>query len=114
MTPFMPFSRDQAFLLPPDAKDWLLADDVAPVVVAAVDHMPCESFAVRAIPCGRAQDHPRLLALLIQACAEGPAPTASSPRSGPSRRRSAPAVGAVALGRRAETTCETGRDGVRT
>ncbi|MCI0754867.1 hypothetical protein [Teichococcus vastitatis] len=29
MTQFIPFSRDQAFLLPPDAKDWLPADDVA-------------------------------------------------------------------------------------
>ena len=40
MTQFIPFSRDQAFLLPPDAKDWLPADDVAHVVVAAVDRVP--------------------------------------------------------------------------
>jgi hypothetical protein len=40
MTQFIPFSRDQAFLLPPDAKDWLLADGVAHFVVAAVERVP--------------------------------------------------------------------------
>jgi hypothetical protein len=40
MTTFIPFNRDQAFLLPPDAKDWLPADDVAHFVVAAVVNRP--------------------------------------------------------------------------
>ena len=72
MTEFIPFSRDQAFLLPPDAKDWLPADDVAHVVVAAVDRVPLGAFAVRPIPGGKAQYHPRLLlALLIYADANG-------------------------------------------
>lgn len=72
MTQFIPFSRDQAFLLPPDAKDWLPADDVAHFVVAAVDRVPLGAFAVRPIPGGRAQYHPRLLlALLIHAYANG-------------------------------------------
>ena len=48
MTQFIPFSRDQAFLLPPDAKDWLPADDVAPFVVAAVERVPLRAFEVRA------------------------------------------------------------------
>lgn len=72
MTQFIPFSRDQAFLLPPDAKDWLPADDVAHFVVAAVERVPLGAFAVRPIPGGKAQYHPRLLlALLIYACANG-------------------------------------------
>ena len=72
MTEFIPFSRDQAFLLPSDAKDWLPADDVAQVVVAAVDRVPLGAFAVRPIPGGKAQYHPRLLlALLIYADANG-------------------------------------------
>jgi transposase len=72
MTQFIPFSRDQAFLLPPDAKDWLPPDDVAYFVVAAVDRVPFGAFAVRPIPGGRAQYHPRrLLALLIYAYANG-------------------------------------------
>ena len=66
MAGFIPFSREQAFLLPPDAKDWLPADDVAHFVVAAVDRVPLGAFAVRPIPGGKAQYHPRrLLALLI-------------------------------------------------
>ncbi|WP_424140173.1 IS1182 family transposase [Roseomonas chloroacetimidivorans] len=72
MTQFIPFSRDQAFLLPPDAKDWLPSDDVAHFVVAAVDRVPLGAFAVRPIPGGKAQYHPRLLlALLIYAYANG-------------------------------------------
>jgi hypothetical protein len=53
VTQFIPFSRDQAFLLPPDAKDWLPADDVAHVVVAAVERVPLGAFAVRRIPAAR-------------------------------------------------------------
>lgn len=72
MTHFIPFSRDQAFLLPPDAKDWLPSDDVAHFVVAAVDRVPLGAFAVRPIPGGKAQYHPRLLlALLIYSYANG-------------------------------------------
>jgi transposase len=71
MTQFIPFSRDQAFLLLPDAKDWLPPDDVAYFVVAAVDRVPLGAFAVRPIP-GKAQYHPRrLLALRIYAYANG-------------------------------------------
>lgn len=72
MMRFIPFSRDQAFLLPPDAKDWLPADDVAHFVVAAVDRVPLGAFTVRPIPGGKAQYHPRLLlALLIYCYANG-------------------------------------------
>jgi transposase len=72
MTQFIPFSRDQSFLLPLDAKDWLPSDDVVHFVVAAVDRVPLGAFAVRPIPGGKAQYHPRLLlALLIYAYANG-------------------------------------------
>ena len=72
MTQFIPFSRDQAFLLPPDAKDWLPADDAAHFVVAAVERVPLGAFAVRPLPGGRAQHHPRLmLALLVHCYANG-------------------------------------------
>lgn len=68
MAQFIPFSRDQAFLPPPDAKDWLPADDVAHFVVAAAERAPLGAFEVRALPGGKAQYHPRLLlALLIYA-----------------------------------------------
>lgn len=40
MTPFIPFSRNQAFLPPPDAKDWLPVDGVAHLVVAAAERVP--------------------------------------------------------------------------
>jgi transposase len=68
MTGFIPFSREQAFLLPPDAKDWLPADDVAHFVVAAVDRVPLGAFAVRPTPGGKAQYHPRLLLALLIYC----------------------------------------------
>jgi len=72
MTQFIPFSRDQSFLLPPDVKDWLPPDDVAHFVVAAVERVPLGAFEVRAVPGGKAQYHPRLLlALLIYAYANG-------------------------------------------
>jgi hypothetical protein len=29
MATFVPYKRDQSFLLPPDLKDWLLAGDLA-------------------------------------------------------------------------------------
>ncbi len=68
MTQFIPFSRDQAFRLPPDAQDWLPADDVAHFVVAAVERVPLGAFAVRPIPGGKARYHPRRrLAPLIDA-----------------------------------------------
>jgi virulence-associated protein VagC len=39
MTSFVAFNRSQAFLLPADLKDWLPEDDVAHLVVAAVDRV---------------------------------------------------------------------------
>ena len=36
MSNFVPFNRDQAFLLPPDLKAWLPEDDLAHFVVAGL------------------------------------------------------------------------------
>src|SRR3954466_3259584 len=72
MSNFVPFSRNQSFLLPPDLKDWLPADDVAHFIVAAVERVCMTSFQVPARTRGKPQYHPRLmLALLIYGYANG-------------------------------------------
>ena len=72
MANFIPFNRDQAFLLPPDLKAWLPEDDLAHFVVAAVERVPLGTFDVPARTGGKPQYHPHLmLALLIYAYANG-------------------------------------------
>src|SRR6202789_1108502 len=72
MSNFVPFNRDQSFLLPPDLKEWLPADDVAHFIVAAVDRVALSSFQVPDRSGGKPQYHPRLmLALLIYGYANG-------------------------------------------
>jgi transposase len=72
MSNFVPFNRDQSFLLPPDLKDWLPANDVAHFIVAAVERVCMTSFEVPARTGGKPQYHPRLmLALLIYCYANG-------------------------------------------
>ncbi len=73
MSNFVPFNRDQAFLLPPDLKAWLPADDLAHfVVVAAVERVQIGTFLLADRAGGKAQYHPRLmLALLIYCYANG-------------------------------------------
>ncbi len=72
MSNFVPFNRDQAFLLPPDLKTWLPEDDLAHFVVAAVERVPLGAFRVAERACGKPQYHPRLmLALLIYSYANG-------------------------------------------
>lgn len=72
MANFIPFNRDQAFLLPPELKVWLPEDDLAHFVVAAVDRVPLETFAVPGRTGGKPQYHPRLmLALLVYSYANG-------------------------------------------
>ena len=39
MATFVPCERDQAFLLPPDMKDWLPDDDLAHFVIAAAERV---------------------------------------------------------------------------
>ena len=72
MPNFIPFNRDQLFLLPPDLKEWLPADDVAHFVVTAVERVSMTSFQVPDRTGGKPQYHPRLmLALLIYCYANG-------------------------------------------
>ncbi len=72
MSNFVPYNREQAFLLPPDLKAWLPEDDLAHFVVAAVERVPLAAFAVADRAGGRPQYHPRLmLALLIYSYANG-------------------------------------------
>lgn len=72
MTTYMPFDREQAFLLPPDVKDWLPADDIAHFVVAAVERVRLGAFPTNTRPSVKPQYHPRLmLALLVYSYANG-------------------------------------------
>src|SRR5919112_653027 len=72
MGTFVPFSRDQSFLLPPDLRDWLPEDDLAHFIVAAVERVPLDAFQAKAVASGKAQYHPRLmLALLVYCYANG-------------------------------------------
>ena len=72
MGTFVPFSRDQSFLLPPDLKDWLPEDDLAHFIVAAVERVPLSAFQAKTAASGKAQYHPRLmLALLVYCYANG-------------------------------------------
>ncbi len=72
MPNFVPFNRDQSFLLPPDLKEWLAGDDVAHFIVAAVDRVSMAAFQVPDRTGGKPQYHPRLmLALLIYCYANG-------------------------------------------
>ena len=72
MSNYVPFNRDQSFLLPPDLKAWLPEDDLAHFVVAAVERVPLGSFLVAGRSGGKAQYNPRLmLALLIYNYANG-------------------------------------------
>ena len=53
MATFVPCDRSQAFLLPPDLKEWLPGDDLAHFIVAAVERVPLASFKVNPQAGGR-------------------------------------------------------------
>lgn len=72
MPKFIEAHRDQPFLLPPDLRDWVPADDLAHFVVEAVERVPMDSFVVNERGTGSAQYPPRLmLALLVYCYANG-------------------------------------------
>ncbi len=72
MPKFLQRDRSQPFLLPPDMRDWLPADDLAHFVLEAVERVPMDSFQVNERGTGSAQCHPRtMLALLVHCCANG-------------------------------------------
>jgi len=72
MSNFVDFDRDQAFLLPPDLRDWIPEDDLAHFVIEAVERVGMSAFKVNHRGTGSAQYHPRMmLALLIYCYANG-------------------------------------------
>jgi transposase len=71
---FLACDRDQAFLLPPDVRDWLPADHLAWFILDVVDQLDLGPFlkAYRADGHGRAAYEPRmLLAVLLYAYCTG-------------------------------------------
>jgi transposase len=72
MSKFVDCARDQAFLLPPDLRDWIPEDDLAHFVIEAVERVAMGAFKVNQRGTGSAQYHPRMmLALLIYCYANG-------------------------------------------
>lgn len=72
MSRFVDCARDQAFLLPPDLRDWIPEDDLAHFVIEAVERVGMGAFKVNHCGTGSAQYHPRMmLALLIYCYANG-------------------------------------------
>ena len=72
MSNFVECGRDQAFLLPPDLRDWLPADDPGHFVIEAVERVDLGAFKVNHRGTGSAQYHPRMmLALMIYCYANG-------------------------------------------
>ena len=72
MSKFVDCERDQAFLLPPDLRDWIPEDDLAHFVIAAVERVEMSAFKVNHRGTGSAQYHPQMmLALLIYCYANG-------------------------------------------
>lgn len=72
MENFVQGDRTQPYLLPPDLREWLPADDLAHFVVEAVERVPLSQFRVNSRGTGSAQYHPRImLALLIYCYANG-------------------------------------------
>jgi transposase len=72
MSKFVDCERDQAFLLPPDLRDWIPEDDLAHFVIEAVEGVAMGAFKVNHRGTGSPQYHPRMmLALLIYCYANG-------------------------------------------
>lgn len=72
MSNFVDCEREQAFLLPPDLRDWIPEDDLAHFVIEAVERVAIGAFKINDRGTGSAQYHPRMmLALLIYCYANG-------------------------------------------
>ena len=72
MSNFVDCDREQAFLLPPDLRDWIPADDLGHFVIEAVERVDLGAFKVNNRGTGSAQYHPRMmLALMIYCYANG-------------------------------------------
>ena len=72
MPKFVQRDQSQLYLLPPDLRDWVAADDLAHFVVEAVERVPMSAFEVNERGTGSAQYHPRtMLGLLVYCYANG-------------------------------------------
>ena len=72
MSNFVDCDREQAFLLPPDLRDWIPEDDLGHFVIEAVERVDLGAFKVNHRGTGSAQYHPRMmLALMIYCYANG-------------------------------------------
>lgn len=72
MANFISHDRTQAFLLPPDLRDWVGEDDLVHFIIEAVERVDIGAFKVNWRGHGKAQYHPRMmLALLIYCYANG-------------------------------------------
>jgi transposase len=72
MSRFVQADRSQPFLLPPDLREWLPADDLAHFVLEAVERVPLSRFKINVRNSGSEQYHPHMmLALLIYCYANG-------------------------------------------
>ena len=65
MSNFVDCDREQAFLLPPDLRDWVPSDDLAHFVIEAVERVDLGAFKVNHRGTGSAQYHPRMMLALI-------------------------------------------------
>ncbi len=68
MANFVPCERDQAFLLPPDLKDWLPEDDLAHFIIAACERVELGHFKINDRNSGSAQYHPHMMLSLLVYC----------------------------------------------
>ena len=68
MSTFDECDREQAFLLPPDLRDWLPADDLGHFVIEAVQRVDLSAFKVNHRGTGSAQYHPRMMLALVIYC----------------------------------------------
>ncbi len=68
MSKFVDCERDQAFLLPPDLRDWIPEDDLAHFVIEAVERVEMRAFKVNHRGTGSAQYHPRMMLALVIYC----------------------------------------------
>ena len=72
MVNFISYDRTQALLLPIDLREWVKEDDLAHLVIGAVERVYIGAFKVNWRGSGKAQYHPRMmLALLIYCYANG-------------------------------------------
>ena len=68
MPKFVERDSSQAYLLPPDVREWVPADDLSHFVLEAVERVAMESFQVNERGTGSAQYHPRMMLALLIYC----------------------------------------------